>query len=125
MSRGRVARAVLAGLLGALAGMTTWLIPGRRITPQERERRRRSIVNAKGRLGSAIITDFHDGIVCYSYWVGGVEYVACQDVSMLVDCLPPDPATLISRPATVKFLPRNPANSIVLSGEWSGLHYRS
>lgn len=115
---------VFAGLLGALAGVTTRIIPRNRITPEQRERRRRATVQARGRFGSATITDFHDSVVCYSYWIAGAEYVASQDVSALKEFLPPDPARLIARPATVKYLPRNPANSIVLCEEWSGLHCR-
>jgi hypothetical protein len=56
----------------------------------------------------------------YSYTVRGVEYLATQDLSALVDVLPAPAATLIG-PATVKYTPRNPANSIVICEEWSGL----
>jgi hypothetical protein len=120
----RIAKVVTAGLLGAGAGLAALLIPSRRVKPEERERRRRLEVNAKGRMGSATITDFQDGLVCYSYEIGGVEYAATQDVSTLAEFLPEDPGMLIERPAALKYMPRNPANSIVLCESWSGLRFR-
>jgi len=110
-----------AGLAGVASGLAAWFIPGWRVCPAERERRRRLKVNSLGRTGSAMIIDFHDGEVCYKYSIGGVEYTAFQDVSSLAEILPADPATLISRPATLKYLAGNPANSILVCEEWSGL----
>jgi hypothetical protein len=119
-------RAGFAGTVGALAGAAAWFIPSvrRRRSPGERERRRRLTVNARGRLGSATVVDFRDGIVTYTYWVAGVEHLASQDVSALCHLLPPNPGTLIELPATLKYLARNPANSIVMCEEWSGLRFR-
>jgi hypothetical protein len=48
-----------------------------------------------------------------------VEYTASQDISKLRDRLPEDPQTWIG-PVTIKYLPRNPANSIVVCEDWSG-----
>lgn len=107
-----------------LTGLAAWLIPGSRASPAERERRRRLKVNALGRTGPAMIADFHAGVACYKYSIGGVEYTASQDVSSLAEMLPADPATLISRPATLKYLAGNPANSILVCEEWSGLIFR-
>jgi hypothetical protein len=122
MPKNRIVMAGLAGALGALAGVAAWLIPGlRRRTPADRERRRRLYVNGRGRTGDATIVDFHDGVVCYCYWIGGVKYTAFQEVMTLLELLPADPGTLIQGPATFKYLARNPANSIVVCEEWSGL----
>jgi hypothetical protein len=114
----------MAGLAGALTGAAAWLIPAMGRTPGERERRRRQTVNAQGRTGGAMIADFRDGVLCYTYDIGGVEYTAFQDVSALADRLPPDPRTLIQRPATLKYLARNPANSILVCEEWTGLRFQ-
>lgn len=115
----------IAGAVGALAGVAAWLIPGsRRITPAERERRRRLTVNARGRRGNAMIVDFQDGILCYKYSIGGVEYTAFQDLLALSASLPTDPGRLVDTPATIKYLARNPANSIVICEEWSGLRFQ-
>jgi len=116
-------RILMAGVAGALTGVAAWFVPAARRSPAERERRRRLAVNVRGRTGGAKITDFHDGVLCYTYFVGGVEYTAFQDVSALADMLPEDPRTLIQRPATLKYLAHNPANSILLCEEWSGLRF--
>jgi hypothetical protein len=116
---------LMAGMAGALTGLAAWLIPAvRRPSPAERERRRRLAVNARGRTGAATITDFREGAVCYTYFAGGVEYTASQDVSTLTALLPADPRTLIQRPATLKYLAINPANSILVCEEWSGLRFQ-
>ena len=116
-------RILMAGVAGALTGVVAWFVPAARRSPAERERRRRLAVNARGRTGGATITDFHDGVICYTYFVAGVEYTASQDLSALLDMLPEDPRTLIERPATLKYLAHNPANSILLCEEWSGLRF--
>lgn len=117
--------AVITGLAVAVVGFAAWLIPFlRRPSPAERERRRRLAVNAAGRTGNGTIMELHEGILCYRYVIGGVEYTAFQDVSALAVLLPGEPGTLIERPVTIKYLPNNPANSIVLCEEWSGLQYQ-
>ena len=92
----------------------------RRKSPQERERLRRLAVNRYGRMGDAMITEARDGIVYYSYSIRGVEYEASQDISALTDRINVDLETLIG-PVTLKFMSRNPFNSIVLCEEWSGI----
>ncbi len=116
-------RILMAGAAGALAGVAAWFVPAMRRSPAERERLRRLAVNTRGRTGGATITDFRDGVLCYTYFVSGVQYTAFQDVSVLVGMLPEDPRTLIQRPATLKYLAHNPANSILLCEDWSGLRF--
>ena len=105
------------------------LIRGRRITPEERERRRRLAVNAQGRITDAVITDVHTvqtpaGAVChylhYNYDLAGVGYSAAQDITALLAYIEGDPRRFAG-PASVKFLPENPSNSIVICERWSGL----
>lgn len=113
---------IAAAALGALAlGFGGWMVFGRRITPQERERLRRLKVNAEGRICDAVVTEVRDGAVFYTYTVRGVDYTASQDVRALCQLLPADLAALSSH-AAVKYLPGNPANSILLCEAWSGLH---
>ncbi len=116
-------RILMAGVAGALTGVAAWFVPAMRRSPADRERQRRLAVNARGRTGGAMITDFREGVLCYTYFVGGVEYTAFQDVSALAGLLPEDPRTLIQRPATLKYLAHNPANSILVCEEWSGLRF--
>lgn len=91
-----------------------------RPTPAEFERRRRTTLNASGKMGDANLLDLRENTAFYSYDVRGVEYHATQDISELAHQLPSDPWTSIG-PVSVKYDPRNPANSILLCEEWSGL----
>ena len=95
----------------------------RRLTPAARERHRRLNVAAKGRMASATEFDVREEEMFYSYSVGGVEYSATQDVSSIREHLPKAAAALAGL-ATVKYISRNPANSIVVCEEWSGLRDR-
>jgi len=71
-------------------------------------------------MGDASLVEIRDQLIFYSYDVRGVGYTASQDVSALRAYLPPDFSVGIG-PIYVKYDPRNPANSVVLSEEWSGL----
>jgi hypothetical protein len=102
------------------AGFLLWKFLRPRVTPEELERSRRLLVNGKGKLGDGEIVDFEGAAIVYSYMVGGVGYTAAQDVMSLEALLPSNHMSMIG-PALVKFDPRNPANSIVLCEEWSGL----
>ncbi len=90
-----------------------------RKTPEELERLRRLTVNHSGRMGDGMITDVSDGILFYSYSIRRVEIAASQDITALRDGLPPDLSLLIG-PVTLKFMPKNPFDSIVICEEWSG-----
>ncbi len=91
-----------------------------RPTAAELERRRRIYLQSRGKMGDANLLEFHERMVFYSYAIGGVEYSACQDLSDLQSLLPADLWSTIGT-ASLKYDPRNPANSIVLCEEWSGL----
>jgi hypothetical protein len=92
----------------------------RRLTPAERERRRRAALNKGRRTIEGFVTEAGADLIHFQYELSGVTYFASQDVSALHALLPPDPARLIGA-VSVKYDPRNPANSIVLCEEWSGL----
>ena len=109
--------AVVLAVLLATIGYRAWLRS--RVTPEERERRRRAWLAVSGKMGDAALVEIHDDLVFYSYDVRGVEYTASQDVSRLAGKIPAD---LSNAPAvSVKYDPKNPANSIVVAEEWSGL----
>ncbi len=107
---------ILVLLLGAGVTIVLW----KRRNPRERERRRRLAVNRYGRMGDGIITDCQEDALYYNYSLRGVEYATAQDVSTLREFLPEDPALLVG-PVTLKYSSNNPANSILLCEEWSGL----
>jgi hypothetical protein len=104
--------------------LAIWIIFHVRRDPKERERRRRLTVHQYGRLGDAMITEVIDDTLYYSYSIRGVVYTASQDISQLKEVLPEDPERLIG-PATLKYTPRNPANSIVVCEKWSGVRRAS
>jgi len=108
--------AVAAVVLLTIAGIRYW--KASRVTPEERERRRRAMVVALGKMGDAVLVEIRDDLIFFSYSVRGVEYTASQDVSSLRERVPRDLSVLIA--VAVKYLPQNPANSIVVAEEWSG-----
>ena len=119
-SGGAVEVLVLSLIALVLIGCGAWLLVSSRQTPAQRERRRRLTVNRTGRMGDATIIDVRDNIIHYTYYVRGVAYATSQDASEFHNLLPADMSVLIG-PAALKFSPGNPANSIVVCEEWSGL----
>ncbi len=77
-------------------------------------------VNSQGRMVDATVLDFRENELLYSYVVRGVQYTTSQDVSALREYLPADLSSLIGA-AVAKYHPSNPANSILLCEQWSGL----
>ncbi len=115
--------AVLAVALAALIPLFLLLRRRKRPTPEEIERRRRLAIQAGGKMGDGEIVDINGNSLVYSYSVAGVNYTAAQDATELRAMLPQDPMSLLG-PISLKFDPRNPANSIVLCEQWSGLRTR-
>jgi hypothetical protein len=113
--------AVLAGLI--LLALLSVMMRSR-MTPTDRERRRRRRIYTMGRMGDGWLTDVEGDMICYSYSVNGVDYNTSQDVSALRNLVPAD-SSLIIGPVTFKYLVRDPGNSIVVCEEWSGLRIRS
>jgi hypothetical protein len=112
--------AIAAMLLVAALAAGFRLYRDLRTNPALRERERRLTVNREGRTTEATITEARDNLLFYSYSVRGVQYTASQDVSALLQVLPAEPAGLVG-PATLKYSPENPANSILVCEHWSGL----
>lgn len=110
-------------VLCLIAGALVWRKWRRPLSADERERRRRLRVAAQGRLTDGFLVEIRGPIVYYRYQVGGSEYVTSQDLSPLLDRLPADLAGL-SGHVSVRYLGDNPANSIVASENWCGLHRR-
>jgi hypothetical protein len=120
---------VTSGTVGLLAGAALLVAGGAlgvraylrsRPSASELERRRRAMLHANGKMGDANLIELREGLMFYSYAVRGVEYHATQDVSELAHIIPADAWTSIG-PVSVKYDARNPANSIVLCEQWSGL----
>jgi hypothetical protein len=112
--------AVLCGVAVLLLGLAGWVVSRVHGTPEKRERKRRLNVHRQGRLGDAMISEATDQTLYYFYTVRGVHYTASQDVSALREYLPADPHRLIGV-SGLKYSSKNPANSILVCEEWSGL----
>jgi len=111
----------LVGAVGILAaGYLVRSFVRRRQTPEEKERQRRALIYRTGRMGDANIIEIGDNALIYKYSIGGLEYTAAQDITFSRSLLPGELDTLIG-PATVKYMPRNPFNSILICEEWTGL----
>jgi hypothetical protein len=132
----RLYPALLTALAVAAAASTVWLYRRRR-TPDERERERRLWLATNGRIIDGTIIDVcelpsHDGhhkkhtdgepaqMLIFHYDVAGVTYEASQDVTHLTDYVDAKNCR-IGVPASVKYDPQNPGNSIVVSETWTGL----
>src|SRR5271170_2205641 len=112
---------VIGGVSLALLAVAIYIIVRIRRTPKDKEQRRRLDVNSNGRLGDATILEISGDAIFYEYSVRGITYTASQDISKMRELIPGDPDRLIGRPASLKYSYHNPANSILLCEEWSGL----
>ena len=109
---------VLGGLAAGLCFVLPALVRVRR-DPVLRERKRRDLLNRIGRLVEGTVLDLDDNAVYYTYAVNGVPYNTSQDVSALQPQLPVNRNAMIGE-VQVKFAVNNPANSMIVSEEWSG-----
>jgi len=114
-----------AGCVATLTAIAllAWRFFRRRPSPEELERRRRAAINSKGKIGDGEILDVDGAVILYSYCVSGVEYTVGQDASAIAALLPEDRMRMVG-PASIRFDPKNPPNSIVLCEEWTGLRLR-
>jgi hypothetical protein len=118
---------------------------------EDEEKRRRSQLNQVGRIVEGLVVELVESqgspmpgptptmfsrrngaasepvgnglrrLVRYSYSIAGVTYETAQDVTGLEErlCLE---RIASGQPASVKYDPSNPSNSILVADDWSGLH---
>ena len=117
-----------AGVAVASGGAALWLATHRK-SPEERERQRRTMLNAIGRLTDGTVLDVNEiddpklgsqQLLVYTYDVGGVQYECSQEVTHLRQFVDLHSCRL-GLPASIKYDPHNPSNSIVTSETWNGL----
>lgn len=120
--------AMAAGTAAAAAGVWQW-IRSHRMTPEQRERQRRQRLSQIGRICDGTVLDVQEisanghgptQLLIYSYDVGGVSYESSQDVTHLREIVNIESCRL-GLPSSVRYDPRNPGNSIVVSEAWTGL----
>jgi hypothetical protein len=93
------------------------------------ERERRDLLGEIGRITDGTVIDVQElvenpqrpaTLLIYQYAVAGVSYEASQDVTYLRQWINLQSCRL-SVPASVRYDPANPGNSMVISERWSGL----
>ena len=119
-----------AAAAGLAVGAVAWA-RSRRKTPEQREQERRLRITTIGRITDGTVIDVsemnHTGagemqLLIYQYGVAGVSYEASQDVTHLRHLV--DLHTCrVGLPASIKYDPANPGNSIVVAETWTGLRH--
>jgi hypothetical protein len=113
--------------------------------PEDAERKRRLHLNQIGRIAEGQVVEFvehppeppapkktfgqrprpvtHDGprhLVSYSYAISGVTYHTAQDITGLEGQIRFE-RLVTGQPASIKYDPSNPSDSILVADDWSGL----
>ncbi len=125
----RIYSAALGGLALVGIGLAYIARKGRK-TSDQRELERRKRLSLTGRITDGTVIDVHEveeteehpemQLVIYHYDVAGVSYECSQDVTWLRHYVDLHSCRL-GLPASIKYDPQNPGNSIVIAEDWSGL----
>ena len=136
-----------AGVTVAGAALYHWM--RRPDDPEQPERLRRARLNQIGRIAEGQVLDVMEvsapptqsrgfallarsqpkdfvaadrrKLVCYSYSISGVSYETAQDITSLAQRAGLD-RLAAGQPASVKYDPVNPSNSILAADDWLGVH---
>lgn len=115
----------------AAASAVYWM-SRKRPSPDELERDRRDALVLTGRIIDATVLDIAElspeecdrplgmQLILYQYDVAGVTYECSQDVTLLQHLVDIHKIRL-SFPASVRYDPHNPGNSLIVAEGWSGL----
>ncbi len=119
-----------AGSLAVIAVGVALVARKSRKSPDQKERERRTRISVGGRITDGTVIDVHEvegtadhpeaQLIVYQYDVAGVSYECSQDVTWLRHLVDLHSCRL-GFPASVKYDPQNPGNSIVIAENWSGL----
>lgn len=102
-----------------------------RKTPEQRERERRFRISETGRITDGTVIDVSHlnlngsgemQLLIYKYDVAGVSYEASQDITHLRHMVDLH-SCRIGLPASIKYDPANPGNSIVVAENWTGIRH--
>jgi hypothetical protein len=129
---------VFLGSAGAavavLGGVGVYLAMRKKPTADEIERGRRTYLVEVGRIIDGTVLDLTDmdtpgapnggwkRHIFYKYEVAGVGYECSQDVTLLPEQLAGATSTP-GTPASVRYDPHNPGNSVVVAEAWTGLRH--
>jgi hypothetical protein len=137
--------AVAGGGIAALA-MILYAFVRPKVDPEESERKRRLHLNHIGRIAEGQVVELAEHpalpvearrgllgarpqplvdnrprhLVSYSYAISGVTYHTAQDITGLESQVRFE-RLVAGQPASVKYDPSNPSDSILVADDWSGL----
>jgi hypothetical protein len=136
-----------AAAVGAAAGLLTYWLRRHRDNPDDIERQRRAFLNKIGRICEGQVIEMVERaaplqslsraqrairksmspnsmvgrkLLCYTYSISGVTYETAQDITGLEQRIHLE-RLAAGQPASVKYDPSNPSNSILIADDWSGL----
>jgi hypothetical protein len=118
----------LAGGAAAALVMAV-LLRTKKQTAEDKERERRVWINMNGRITDGTVMDVQEltgkggiahQLLIYQYDIAGVSYECSQDVTWLRHLIDLHSCRL-GLPASIKYDPKNPGNSIVIAEGWTGL----
>jgi hypothetical protein len=126
----RLVPVIAAAAVGLSLAVAAWARRHRK-TPEQREQERRLRISNSGRITDGTVIDVSEmklngsgelQLLIYQYDVAGVSYEASQDVTHLRHMVDLHTCRL-GLPASIKYDPTNPGNSIVIAENWTGLRH--
>ena len=126
----RLVPVIAAAAVGLSLALAAWARRHRK-TPEQREQERRLHISNSGRITDGTVIDVSEmklngsgelQLLIYQYDVAGVSYEASQDVTHLRHMVDLHTCRL-GLPASIKYDPTNPGNSIVIAENWTGLRH--
>jgi hypothetical protein len=137
--------AAVAGTAVAGIAMIAYVFFRPTVDPEEAERKRRLHLNQVGRIAEGQVVELaeHEAVlpasrgifgskpqlltnararqlVSYSYAISGVTYHTAQDITGLESQVRLE-RLVAGQPASIKYDPSNPVDSILVADDWSGL----
>jgi hypothetical protein len=137
--------ATVAGAAVAGIGLIIYAFFRPTVDPEEAERRRRLHLNQIGRIAEGQVVELNEHaaetpaarglfgskpqppatnrtrhLVTYSYAISGVTYHTAQDITGLESQVRLE-RLVAGQPASIKYDPSNPVDSILVADDWSGL----
>jgi len=137
--------ALIGGAAVAGGGMIVYAFFRPPIDPEEAERKRRLHLNQIGRIAEGQVVELNEHpaepkpvrgffgpkaqpvvpsrprhLVTYSYAISGVTYHTAQDITGLESQVRLE-RLVAGQPASIKYDPSNPVDSILVADDWSGL----
>jgi hypothetical protein len=120
---------IAASAVPVAAGLAIWWTIAHRKSAEEIERERREHLMAHGRIIDGTVLDWTEQpdtgdlrTLHYRYDIGGVTYQCAQELTALKEVVKIE-ASCLGMPASVRYDPKNPTNSIIVAETWSGIRH--